>query len=71
MNSVYKLILILFTIGLLSCGRRITTMPSDVPKDPIGYCYEYAKSTTQCYMPDKVCYLYSNVNGNHLICSKR
>ncbi len=70
MNRLYVFILATFLLGLLSCDRTVI-IPEEYPEEPNGFCYEYDKDTTQCYIPGKICYLYFGEFTSHMICSKR
>lgn len=66
-----KFILVIFCFVLMSCDRTVV-VPEDIPaEEPTGYCFDYDKSTVQCYLKGKVCYLYFDSLGNHVICSSR
>ena len=56
---------------MIGCSGRSVKIPADVPDNPIGFCYNYDEETIQCYMPKKVCYIYVDGEGSHVICSKR
>ena len=70
--KVYNLILLGFTIMFTIACARTVEVPDDYPEeDPVGFCYDYDKDTRQCYLKDRVCYLYFAKGANHMICSRR